>query len=288
MGDAVVADFITDVIPDTGSFEEPVTGRVLMNREQVVIVTEDGRVSFPIESVFDVAYGSAPPELRAFFEDTVSIAYEKGEQRRIALIEGADETVSRFTDLLFKGILNGTTVAVKHPAKVGGRLTDESFHKAKLFVDPSSVKFKTSDPFAIDISTVSHFEQISREVRGQSRGVLSVRHADSGSIVTTELALDPQRKMNVLGRFLRIEYSQLQKELEDVSLQDEEVEILVGLYSGATEGSLAGMLGVDTSRISSMLHRLEEKALLEETPEGWQLTAGGKLTVGEHLEEVNL
>jgi helix-turn-helix protein len=288
MGDSVVADFVTDVIPDTGQFAEPVRGRVVMNRREVVIVTPEKRVSFAIEDVFDLAYGSAPPELREFFEDTVSVAYESRGQKRVALIEGADETVERFTSLLFKGILNDTTVAVKHPAKVGGRITEASYQRAALFVDSPQVKFKAADPFTIDVSTVSHFERIERDVSGQTRPVLSVRHADGNSIATSEIALQPERKMNVLGRFLRIEYSQLQEDLAEVSLQEAEIEILIGLYSGASEGNLAGMLGVDASRVSTMLRKLDEKGLLEDTPAGWKLSPTGKLAVGEHLEEVNL
>ncbi len=288
MADSVVADFVTDVIPDTGSYDEPVRGRVLMNRSSVVLVTPDDRVSFPLDHIFDIAYGSAPKELRAFFEDTVSVAYNRNGSKRVALIEGADETVERFTELLFKGVLNKTQVAVKHPAKIGGRITDASFEKAALYVDPTSVKFKTDEPFSIEISTVSQFERIERMVFGSSRPVLSVRHADDGDITTSEIALQPERKMNVLGRFLRIEYSQLRKELENISLRDAEIEALVGLYSGATEGSLAGMLGVEARQISTMLQKMVEKGLLTETGSGWDLSPIGKLAVGEHLEEVNL
>jgi len=288
MADSVVADFVTDVIPATGRYDEPVRGRVLMNRSEVVFVTPEDRVSFPIQNVFDLAYGSAPENLRAFFEDTVSIAYETAGQKHVALVEGADDTVQRFADLLFKGVLNETTVAVKDRAKVGGRITDRSFSRATLFLDPPTVTFRRQDPFSIEVSTVSGFERRTREVAGSERSVLSVRHADGGQIVTSEIAIQPQRKMNVLGRFLRIEYSKLKESLDDVSLSESEIEALVSLYSGASEGSLAGMLGVDTTQVSTLLDRLAEKGLLEDTPTGWQLSASGKLAVGEHLEAVNL
>ncbi|AOW80551.1 chemotaxis protein CheF2 [Halodesulfurarchaeum formicicum] len=288
MGDSVVADFVTDVVPDTGRYDEPVRGRVVMNREEVVLVTPEDRVNFGVGDVFDIAYGSAPSELRAFFEDTVTVAYERAGSKRAALIEGADETVERFTTLLFKAVLNDTVVAVKHPAKVGGRITDEAYERASLFVDSATVQFRGEDPFEIEVSTVSHFERIEREVGGRTRPVLSVRHADGGEIATSEIALQPERKMNVLGRFLRIEYTQLKKDLAEIDLRDEEIEILVGLYSGASEGNLAGMLGVDASRVSTMLRRLAEKSLLEEAASGWTLTPTGKLAVGENLEQVNL
>lgn len=288
MTESVVADFVTDVIPDTAAYDEPVRGRVLMNREQVVFVTADDRTGFAIDDVFDVAYGSAPKELREFFEDTVTVAYSARGGQHVAIIEGADQTVERFTNLLFKGVLNGTTVYVKHPARVGGRITDEPFRRAGLFVSPTAVKFKADDPFAIDVSTVSKFERVDREVNGSTRPVLSVQHTAGMEMVTSEVALQPERKMNVLGRFLRIEYTQLREDLADISLSDEEIEVVVGLYSGATEGSLAGMLGVEASRVSTMLKKLVEKGLLEDGSSGWALTPIGKLAVGEHIEDVNL
>lgn len=288
MTDDVVADFMTDVIPDTGAYDEPVRGRVLMNREQVVIVTADDRTAFAIDDVFDLAYGSAPTEMRRFFEDTVTIAYEKLGQKRVALVEGADDVVERFTNLLFKGILNETPVTIKHPAKVGGRVTDASFRRASMYVSPTAVRFSADDPLTIDVSTVSHFERVNRAVGDTQRSMLSIRHAPEREVVTTEIGLSSQNKLNVLGRFLRTEYTQLREELEDVSLSDEEVEALVGLYSGATVGSLAGMLGVDASRASYLLDTLVEKGLLEETASGMELTPIGTLAVGQHLEDVNL
>lgn len=288
MTDDVVADFTTDVIPDTGAYDEPVRGRVLMNREQVVIVTADDRHAFAIDAVFDLAYGSAPDGMRRFFETTVTIAYESSSQKRVALIEGADDVVERFMNLLFKGVLNGTGVTTKHPARIGGRITDESFRPAKLFVAPTEVRFKSDDPFSITISTVSGFERIERDVGDETKTLLSVRHAPKGSIVTTEIALASDRKMNVLGRFLRTEYSQLKEELIDITLSEAEIEVLVGLYSGATEGNLAGMLGIDASRVTYLLDELVEKGLLEEVDGGMELTSIGTLAVGEHLEDVNL
>jgi helix-turn-helix protein len=288
MGDSVVADFVTNLIPDTGRYEEPVRGRVLMNRAEVVMVTPEDRVQFGVENVFDVAYGSAPKELRAFFEDTVSVAYESSGSKRVALVEGADDTVQRFADLLFKAVLNGTTVAVNHPARIGGRVTDGGFTRGTLQLDDAAVTVRSGDTFTIEASTVSGFERLQREVSDTERPVLSVSHAESGDIVTTEIALSPERKMNVLGRFLRIEYSKLRRELEDVPLEDTEIETLVAIYSGATEGSLAGMLGVETTQVQTLLSRLVEKGLLAESDGGWELTPIGTLAVGEHLESVNL
>lgn len=288
MADTVVADFVTDLIPDTAAYDEPVRGRVLMNDEQVVLATANDRVSVPFENVFDLQYGSAPDDMRRFFGDTVTIGYRLNGRQSIAMIEGEGATVERFANLLFKAILNDSTVLLRHPAKVGGRVMDASLERARMGVEPGSVRFASDDPFTIDVSTVVHFERIDRDVDGTTRPVLSVRHRPERETVTTELALSPAAKMNVLGRFLRIEYAQLREELEDVSLQESELEVLVGLYSGATHGNLAGMLGVDSSRVTMLVDSLQEKGLLEETSDGFELTPAGRMAVGERIEDVNV
>lgn len=284
---SVVADFTIDVIPDTADFTEPVRGRVVMNKEQVVIATTEGKRRIGVSEIFDIAYGSAPADLRRFFEDTVTIAYEDEFGRHVAIIEGTGETVTRFTNLLFRAVVNGTEALVKHPARIGGRVTDRPITRQTVSLKPTEVVFDGEERFAIEVSTVSHFEKIDREVRGRTRPVLSVRHAPQMQEVTTEIALDSTRRMNVLGRYLRIEYSQLREDLIDVELNDTELEALVGLYSGGDHASLAGVLGLESSRVTLILNDLLEKGLLEEAPNGVTLTPLGKMAVSSRLETIN-
>ncbi|MFB6112542.1 MAG: CheF family chemotaxis protein [Halodesulfurarchaeum sp.] len=287
MTDPVVADFVTDVVPDTAEWTEPVRGRVVMSTDQVVIATAEDRRTIRIAEIFDVAYGSAPSDLSRFFEDTVSIAYEDGFGRHVALIEGADETVSRFTDLLFKAIINGTEVLVKHPARVGGRVTDESVQTMTVFLRKPQVVFSGADRFHIEVSTVSNFEKLDREVRGRTRSVLSVRHALDMQEVTSEISLDSGRKMNVLGRYLRIEYSTLRDQLASIELRDVELEALLGMYSGGDDAKLAGMLGIEPNRVTMILNGLLEKDLLAESDSGMTLTPLGKMAVNTRIESIN-
>lgn len=288
MTESVVADFTTDVIPDTGEFDEPVRGRVVMSEKQVVIATPGTQRRIAISSIFDIAYGSAPEELREFFEDTVTIAYEDDSGRHVALVEGADETVGNFTDLLFKAIINGTEALVRHPARVGGRVTDIRYQPATVFLRPGEVIFNGDPQFAIEISTVSHFERQSREIRGQARSVLSVRHMPEMQSVTSELSLDSSRALNILGRFLRIEYTKLKEELSKMDINDREAEAIVGLYSGGDDASLAGLLGMESNQVTMLLNRLVEKGLLEEGEDGMSLTPIGTLAVSSKIEQVNM
>ena len=288
MTKSVVADFTTDVIPDTTDSDTPRTGRVLMNDSQVVIATRDTRRQISIDDIFDLAYGSAPQELRRFFETTVSLAYELEDgQRRVALIEGADDTVDQFTTLLFKAILNGADALVIHLARIGGRVTDNSPRPMTISIDTDAVRFVGPDEFEIGVSTVSGFGRNDREIRGSTRPVLSVEHAQDAQMYTTEIHLDSMRRMNVLGRFLKLEYSKLADELSDVELGDREAEALVGVYSVGDDASLASMLGLESNRVTMLLNSLIEKGLVEEGESGISLTPLGKLAVSKRIEQIN-
>lgn len=287
MTESVVADFTTDVILNTADYAEPVRGRVIMSDKRVVIATTEDRCEIGIDEVFDLAFGSAPGELRRFFDTTVTIGFTTDSGRNVALIEGEDDKVETFTNLLFKAIINGTDALVKHPARIGGRITDNPVTPMTVHLRPGTVAFKGSDAFEIEVSTVTHFERIAREVQGSERAVLSVRHTPELQAVTSEIALPTDRKMNILGRFLRVEYSQLKEEMEETDLSEQETEALVGLYSGGGDASLAGMLGMESNQVTMLLNNMREKGLVEDGESGMELTPLGKLAVSSNIEQIN-
>ncbi|WP_336037631.1 CheF family chemotaxis protein [Halobacterium yunchengense] len=288
MSESAIADFVTSFVPDTATHAEPVRGRVVMSKRRIVLATGDETTTIPLGGVFDVQHETAPGDLAEFFDDTVTVAYERDGDRRVAVIEGAGDTVERFVVLVFKGLLNGSTVYAKHPARRGGRVTDQSFASGALAVSPGTVAVRGDAGFSLDISTVTHFERVDRDVGGTTRKILSVRHlGDAGQQVTTELALDSGRKMNLLGRFIRLRYTHLKQELADVDLTEEAVEALVAIYSSGPDANVATVLGLDASRLTVLLNDLIEKGLVADDESGPRLTAMGQAAVSEHIEAVN-
>jgi len=285
MSESAIADFVSSFIPDTATHAEPVRGRVVMSKRRIVLATDDAKTTIPLQGVFDVQHETAPGDLARFFEDTVTIAYERDGQRHVAVVEGGGDTVDRFVTLVFKGLLHGTAVHVKHPARRGGRVTDQSFRAGKLGLSPGKLVLKGVGA-AVDLSTVSDFERVDREVNGATRQLLSVRHMGDAGPITTELALNSGRKMNLLGRYIRLQYTHLKQELKDVSLTDEEVEALVATYSSGPDASLAAVLGIDASRVTMLLNTLIEKDLVTDD-DGITLTQLGRAAVSEHIEDVN-
>ncbi|USZ68121.1 hypothetical protein NGM10_15495 [Halorussus salilacus] len=283
MSEKVIADFVARFSLDTFDSPEPVRGRIVLSRKRLVLATADSKTTLPLSAIFDINVGQVPAELESFFQDTITIAYEDGNARRSAVIEAGSEEVSRFKTVLFKAQLSGSEARVKHPARVGGRVTDETFRPAKLRIEPGEVRFVGTETVTVDLASVTYFQRETREVGS----VVAVRHTDEGQSVTSEFALATDRKLNLLGRYLRLEYSELAQQVENVDASEAEMEALVAIYSGGQSGDLAGMLGVDSSRVTMLLNDLREKGLIDEGARGLALTAQGKLLVSDRIETVN-
>ncbi|WP_158056499.1 CheF family chemotaxis protein [Halorussus halophilus] len=284
MSEKVIADFVARF--SLGSFDdpEPVRGRIVLSPKRLVLAMADDKQTVPLSAIFDVTVGHVPGEMEEFFQDTISVAYEDDGTKRVAVIEAGSEEVGRFKTILFKAILNGTRAKIKHPARIGGRVTDESFETAKLRIKPGVVRFGGSGGTTeVHLANVTYFQREEREVGS----VVAIRHSHQGQTVTSEFGIETTRKLNLLGRYLRLEYSELAKSVEDVSASEEELEALVAIYSGAGSGDLAGMLGFDSSRVTMLLNDLHDKGLVDEGEKGLSLTAQGQLLVSDRIETVN-
>lgn len=289
MSETVIADFVARFTLDTLETAEPVRGRIVLSQKRLVLATGESKTTVPLSSVFDVSVGHVPMGLEAFFQDTITVAFEADDGRHVAVIEAeGDDHVGKFKVLLFKAMLSGTPVMVKHPARVGGRVTDEPFQSGTLRIQPSRVEFLgIPEPFAVDLSGVTYFQKQDRDVGGETRTIVAVRHAEGGQTVTSEFAVAADRKLNLLGRYLRLEYAEISQRAERIDVSEQEMEALVAIYSGASSGNLAGMLGIDAGSAAMVLTELEKKELVDDDAGELALTAPAKMLVSDRIEKVN-
>lgn len=283
MSESVVADFVARY---SNGRRDPIQGRVLLSHKRLVLASDDERVTIPTSSIFDVAVGHVGADMKEFFDSTVTIGYRRDGEGRSAIVEADEDTVDRFSTVLFKTLLHGATASVVHPARTGGRVTDANAETARLRLGDRTVGFEGLG-LQIDVSTVVGFRKIQRTMDGQQREAVSIRHMDGSGAVTTDVSLPESRRLNVLGRYVRLVYSDVREEVGDLDVTEGETEVLVALYSGASEGNLAGVLGIDPSRVTMLLTSLEEKGLVENEGGQTELTSRGLLVVGERLESVN-
>ena len=288
MEESVVADFVGRVhTADIGS-DKPVTGRVLLSQRRLVLATDDDKTTVPLSAVFDVSVGTVPGDLRSFFSDSVTLAYERRGDRRTALVEGEPEDMERFIRLLFKALLRGVTVTVRHPAKVGGRVTDASDHTASVTLSPGAIGFvDCPDPFEVDLSAVIDYERTDRTLAGTQRPALVFRHVVDSRTVTSIATVPNGRTLNVLGRYIKLEYEEVMEELESFDPTEEQLEILVSIYSAGGEANIADVVTGDVAQTSMVLDQLREEELVVDGESGAALTRKGQMIVTTYLESVN-
>lgn len=290
--ESVVADFFGRFAKDPkgGVGEEPNKGRIVLSRKRLVVADDGKRITIPVSKVVDVILGNVPPNLRDLFDSTITIGYENDDGTvETILIEGDDETIEKFRTVFFRCVLNGTKAEIKHPARVGGRVTDSSVQKAKLSISPERVTFRTkNDSPKIDITQVIGFDRTERSPDGTSRPSLLVQHADGGEAKTSLISPLSSRRLNLLGRFLRIEYSNLLSEIAEIDLNESEKRLLVTVYATGGNIDFANVLDGDAARATNVVNNLREKGLIEEDASGISLTSRGQVVVNQRLEDVNI
>jgi helix-turn-helix protein len=291
MSESIIADFVGSFNSEVMTRDEPVDGRVLLSRKRLVLVVgPDDKLTIPLANIFDIAVGHVPPDLGDFFQSTVTIAFERNGNRHVAAVEAEDQKITKFSNVLFKAILNGTQTTVKKRARVGGRVMDADFESAELFLTPGTVEFRQGEAtFEVNIKTITDFQRTSREIAGSKRPTLTFRHMKEGQAITTMAAMPSPRKMSILGRYLRLEYSELMEDLRDVDLTEDKKEILVAMYSTGDMGGMpiANIVSAESSQVTMLLQELAEDGLVQDADGGPTLTPTGEVVASRHLEDVN-
>lgn len=285
MSESVVADFLARFHTPDVPGGEPTTGRVLLSQQRLVLAAEFGKTTIPLSAVFDVSVGEVPPELSEFFSDTVTVAYSRDDARRVAVVEGDD--VDRFTTVLFKVLVQDTTVTCRHPVRRGGRVTDADPAPATVRLEPGAVEFAGPAGFRVDLETVTEFRKENRELAGQQRPVLRFRHMPNGESLTSLVGVDSGRDLNVLGRYIRLEYEEVMAEVRDLDPTAEEMEALVSLYSAGDAVHLGELVNVEASQLTMILNSLSQAGLVVDADDATKLTPKGRVVVSQRLEQVN-
>lgn len=289
MSESVLADFVGSFFTETGNGDEPLKGRVLVSDSQIVLAGPDDESRIPTADVFDVNVGTAPQNMGPFPGTPVTIAYKSGSQRVVAVVAGADNTVEKFQAVLFKALLGGKQVTLKHPARVGGRVTDATFEPAKVALTTGSLSLHTrSGSVDVDHTAVIDFSRAPRQINGETRTTLSVKHMSDGAGETTHVATRTPRTSSLLGRYLRRRYDELVESLDDVSLSKQDVEALTTIYTvGGSPEQLVSVLDDDPAAVKQLVSGLESEGLVTARGAGVDLTTRGQVVVNHYMAKIN-
>lgn len=259
---------------------------VLSNRRLVIAKGADDRTVIPLSSVFDVGKSNVPQELKDYVKNAVSVAYKQDGSSFIVVLKADDYALDKFRYLVYKALLNGVSVEVRHPARVGGRVVEEAgWEKTRLKVGDRALIL--ADVVKIDVNSVYSVSVKGIEVRDSEVKVLSIDHAREEGVVATQLNIPNSRHLNIVGRYIRSEYRRISNEADSLELSGEEKKIMVGVYSGVREEQLPGMLNMGVPEVNMLLNQLMQKGIIRQTKDGVQLTNKGKVVANRKLEDVN-
>lgn len=293
MTESVVADFVARHHVGGSGRSYPHRGRVVMSPKRLVLVGNDGRTTIPLRDIHDIRVGYVPEHVSDFFDDAVTIMFSRGGGHYSAAVEGDYDMISRFVNVLFKALLNGTRALVVHPASVGGHRTMKSARTARLTVDDRRAIFETEDGTrvaSIEDNAVTGLRSERRVIRERERPILSVRHLRKSQPLTTDIAIDSGRRLGLLNRFLRLEYDRRRLDAENANLDETALTALAVIYTdGSTdlEAVLDDHADAESAVESLLTHDLVEKADSDaEGLETFRPTMEGRVLLSSRLEEV--
>ena len=290
MGKSALADFVGTFNAEVGEWNEHKEGRVLLGDNQLILAaSKDDKVSIPLSSIFDINIGSGPRNFDPLPGTVLTIAHDSSQGRVVAAVSGDEATIEKFQTVLFKAVLNGQSVVVKHPARRGGRVTDAEYLPGKLSLGSGGVHFDLGrETVSIEPTAVTSFDREKREVNGTERPLFVVRHMQDGTALTTHAATESARTLSLLGRYLRRHYDKLMASLQGISLREQEVETLVTIYS--TQGmdvSLSDVVDANPKQVKQLLRSLASDGLVRSSSAGPQLSTKGQVVVNHYMDRVN-
>lgn len=231
------------------------------------VAVEGGRLSeeAELDEIFDIRLGPPPQAAVEALSGTVlTIGFERGGQRVALFIDGTEPTLDRVSGLLFRALLDGTEVAVCHPAVIGGRVTERRFEIGELRVTPGRVGCTgITHPLDVALETVMGVSRAEKELLGRQEPTVDLRYVRQGVVVGVDLSLNPPRKLNLLGRYLRRKYGRLRQELREVDPPAPVVRTLTRLYTHGGKTDSRRVLAQESAAPAALLEELIENDLVK-------------------------
>ncbi len=253
--------------------------RLILTTERLVVMA-DQQFSIPLGNITEMGE-------RLDLNQTIAsvAAYSTVHIKDDVLLVAATDHEAFETDL-YRAILDGAIVYVKHPAVVGGVIQGQEWQRGRLKVTADAVRLVLEDgqQFVIDRDDIGDFETDERPIAGEERMVIEVEHTDEeGRSVESHLS-GQVHHISVLRQLLE---EGARRNQADLDLDPIEQRVVMALYSGVSPFAISDFVGIDVERVEEIYDRLIELDAIEEVRERTEvgLTAQGRKIAGEAMGE---
>jgi CheY-like chemotaxis protein len=185
-----VFDTTCQVAVDGG--DAAVDGRVLVGRGQLVVATDDGGETVPVDRVFDVS-----TVREAGYREHVTVGYESPSGRQTVSLVAAGENAARLRQAVFVAVIGGTWTSVRPRLPDADGDTASRTRKGRLVVDEGELRVVDGDAVVCALRDVERVGAADAPERLRVR----VRRDDGPPLY--ELSLPSTRLKNVVARYLR-------------------------------------------------------------------------------------
>lgn len=279
----------------TSIAEEPSRAQLRLDETTLAVEGPEITDTVGLDEVFDVRLGSPPQAASGAFSGPVlTVGFERDDQRAVLFVGGDEPTPERVSGLLFSRLLDGTEVAACHPASIGGRVTDNRFDIGELRVAPGKVGCTgIRRPLHADLGSIVNVTRGETELLGRREPAVTVQYVKHGVVVEVDLSLNPDRKLNLLGRYLRQEYGRTRQRVAGLDPSPAVLRTLVRLYTHRGSAAPRTVLDREATDSETLLGRLLGTDLVDLSdgelrlrPPGWILVAERVGTAGSSSDRV--
>jgi helix-turn-helix protein len=243
-----------------------------------------------LDTISDITVGPPPKEFSDEFDTVFGIKFTPSENTRLCFIKHHQDHAELFEYELFAEIINGATGVIEYGAVRGGQQTGASSQQVKVAIKPDGVVFKfDEDPRKnVSLGEIVNLQTGARTVGGSKRNVIKIDHMVNETRVTTYLSLIDGRLQQLLNRYMRKEYAQLQEEISEVTVSEAETELVVGYYTTHDiEQTMRALTGGNKNEFESIYEQALDHGLVTHPDEGVGLTQKGMMLANTELEVVN-
>jgi helix-turn-helix protein len=231
-------------------------GRILLSNRRLILAGAEGKRTLQLPNIESIEGRYDVNQAIAKVSNYVSIRIGSD-----VYLVSTNEPES-FEHTLYRTILNGEIVLIKHPAIEGGVVQSTDWRRARVKVEPDVVNLAVEDGsfVQIEIDDVGTVERDERSVRSEERIVLEAEHTEDGTSVETYLSGE-SKICSVLGSVLK---RGAEQNASSIELEEHEKEVLMALYSGVSSFEVPEFLDMDPDTVEEIYERLIELDVLQE------------------------
>jgi helix-turn-helix protein len=256
-------------------------GRILLSNKRLVLATNEGKRTIALSKLSSVTASQMNQQL-AQVDSYVKL--QAG--RDVWLVSTKAE---EFEDELYSTLLDQIVVLAKHPAVKGGVVQDGGWEKARFKIDDEAedtinLAISSGTFVELDIDDVGTVAVKEKTIRGDERPMLEVEHTIDGTSVETHLSGSPRHVSLIEGL---VRQGEQRNAADDVDLSDDEMQVLMALYSGISPFKIPDFVDMDIDEVEDVYNRLMDDDILEpvRTRREVQLEARGRSIAGDAIAD---